>query len=53
MSGKPRRLLLHLETEEAATDVLYDARGGGGHKVYIAINIYINPDPSIEDQKLD
>ena len=50
---RPRRLLVHLETEEAATELLRSARMlRSSVSTYVANNIFINADLSAEDQKL-
>lgn len=51
-SNKHRRLLVHLESESAATDILRAARQlRQADDPHIAANIFINPDLSPEDQK--
>ena len=52
-SGTHRRLLVHLESEEAANAILRAARQlRSTDDPYVANNIYINPDLSVEEQRL-
>lgn len=53
VSGRHRRLLVHLETEDAVTDVLRCARKlRTSDDTYISANVFVNPDLTIEEQKL-
>lgn len=52
-SSKPRRLLIRLGSEQAASDLMLAARDlRNSDDEYIANNIYFNPDLSREDAKL-
>ncbi len=52
-SGRHRRLLVHLESDDAASAILRAARQlRSADDPYVASSIYINPDLSAEDQRL-
>ena len=52
-SDKPRRLLVHLDSESAASEILRSARQlREADDPYVAANIFINADLSIADQKI-
>ena len=51
-SGKIRRLLIHLESEAAASEILANARQlRDSHDEYVSKNIFINADLSKEESK--
>lgn len=53
VADKPRRLLVRLESEAAAAELLSNARYlRKSHDDYVASSIYVNPDLSKEESKL-
>ena len=51
-ANRHRRLLVHFESEEAASELLRSSRVlSSSHDPYVASNIFINPDLSVSEQK--